>query len=53
MSFDERDIRAGLDVFSADDMYLGTVVRVRWEGRSWLAGRRDGQPPAPPKPRPW
>src|SRR4051812_11617119 len=31
MSFDERDVRVGVDVFGADGIYLGTVVRVRWE----------------------
>ena len=32
MSFSRRDLRRGVDVFSADNVYLGTVVWVRWEG---------------------
>lgn len=28
MSFDERDIRRGMDVYAADDEYLGSVVRI-------------------------
>lgn len=29
MSFDDRDIRAWMDVYSADQVYLGTVLKIR------------------------
>ena len=46
MSFSPRDLRAGLDVFGFDGVYVGTVVRVRWEGDGWLGGRRSEPAPA-------
>ena len=42
MSFDGHGLRVGLDVFSADNVYLGTVVRIRWAARP--AGRSSGIP---------
>lgn len=39
MSFDARDVRRGMDVYSSDGVYLGTVI--------WVV---DG--PATPRPRP-
>ena len=29
MSFDDRDIRAWMDVYSADQVYLGTVLKIQ------------------------
>jgi hypothetical protein len=48
VTFDERDARVGLDVFSADGTYLGTVMRVRWDGAGWLTGRGVKQASARP-----
>jgi hypothetical protein len=40
MSLDARDLRRGMDVFSSDGVYLGTVIRVRLGRRT----RSDGSP---------
>jgi hypothetical protein len=32
LSFTDRDLRRGMDVYSADNVYLGTVIWVRLQG---------------------
>lgn len=48
MTFTTRDLRPGTDVFSMDNVYLGTVIRVRWEGSGWLRGGRWASSAASP-----
>jgi hypothetical protein len=52
VSFSPRDLHPGLDVFSADNVYLGTVVKVRWEGGGWLRGPSAQPAPATAPSRP-
>jgi hypothetical protein len=47
VSFDNRDLRRGMDVFDADGVYLGTVAWVRRSGKPAAAGhvaRNTGEP---------
>jgi hypothetical protein len=46
VSFDGRDLRIGMDVFSADGVYLGSVVRIRWDRSVSTAVAAEADPTA-------
>jgi len=56
VTFTERDLRRGLDVFSLDNVYLGTVIWIRWDENAFTPDpspvREGGKHAVPVSPLP-